>query len=532
MSSDRPRAQSETLGFILVFALVLAGAALTVAIGGSGITDSQSNIEFQRAENSMTLFDSRAAMVALGNAETQKVSLGHDDGTITLDDESGWLRVTHTNYTENDKTTHEETIYNETLGQVVYESDRGTIAYQGGGVWKIEGGGAAQMVSPPEFHYRGATLTLPTIQINGEGAASGSVNMQVESQRNPQLVYPNKTDLNTAGPGAPYDKTANSNYTNYTNPVGNGTVRVTVNSEYSEGWESYFKERTTGNVTRLGENTVQLTLKTLGEAPDLIDPLPDHGDSLGAGSVAGGHPLTNFSTELNLDKKNSHFSFYTEEERQYELHVYSETNPNNKKCEGDAHISVYYNNTKDKGYQSWESDMLDPKTTDGMELNCSSGETYLDINFISDNITMTYDPVGDAGNFQPNPKIDDPNKGGSTPITLGNKWAYNVQLMNASAFNTSTTWDQHGNVTYEPITINQNGSSNDTRSLKAVNNHYFGLLGKNIEFVVKNGPASSSSVDHADSQARLNYNIEITDEYINYLHITKNEIEVRLGARG
>ena len=55
------------------------------------------------------------------------------------------------------------------LGSVVSESGDSEIAYQSGGVWR-RSGDDSRMVSPPEFHYRGRTLTLPVIAVNGDGA--------------------------------------------------------------------------------------------------------------------------------------------------------------------------------------------------------------------------------------------------------------------------------------------------------------------------------------------------------------------------
>jgi len=201
MAFRASRAQSETIGYVLMIALVIAGAGLVVAIGGAGVSDTQSNNQFERAENSMTLFDSRAAMVALGDAESQTVTLGQDSGTVSVVDDSGWMRVTHSNYTGEDDS-HNEVIYNETLGKVVYETEDQEMAYQGGGVWKISSSGEAQMVSPPEFHYRGATLTLPSIRVNGNGSSTGSVSLNVRPIDQAELVYPNETTVTGNSVGA------------------------------------------------------------------------------------------------------------------------------------------------------------------------------------------------------------------------------------------------------------------------------------------------------------------------------------------
>jgi hypothetical protein len=96
---------------ILIFGLVLTGAVV-VTLGSTAIDDTQDQVSEDRAEKAMTRFDSKAALVALGNSDTQEVDFGTDR---------------QSNYGVNDD----------------------TIAYQGGGVWKRIEANESRMVSPP-----------------------------------------------------------------------------------------------------------------------------------------------------------------------------------------------------------------------------------------------------------------------------------------------------------------------------------------------------------------------------------------------
>jgi len=525
MARDASRAQSETLGFVLIVALVLAGAALTVAIGGSGIADTNSNNEFQRAENSMTLFDSRAAMVALGESNAQSVSLGHDSGDITVREESGWMRITHANYTGDKNVSGDtEVIFNETLGSVVYESDRGTIAYQGGGVWRKQDSGRAQMISPPEFHYRGATLTLPAIQVTGDGAASGSVSLTVTPRQQAKLVYPNATGVEANGTGAPYNKTSKSSYRNYTNPIRAGTVNVTVQSEYADGWETYFKERTTGNTTRVGPNTVTLTLATTKGSPGLVSPLPLPESSFNAGTIGDGHPINDFDVTLDTNKK-THFSFYAQENsKDFEIHVYADKNTDCTPSEK-VHISLYYYNGSNEEYESWESGYLDPADTNGIEWMCEDGDVKLGVDLISDDITMRYDQIGGNGKFEPIKK--GPSSGSPDNVRgKGNKWAFSEEIGEFNLRN-STVWDQHSSIDKE-LNDGERYYQNDTESLDEVTNHYLGLMGTDINLVTKDGSGNSSPINMGGSQAILRYDESPGSQYVTFLHITENTIEVQI----
>jgi hypothetical protein len=115
------------------------------------------------------------------------------------------------------------------MGAVVYENDGREIAYQGGGVWARQGD-FSRMLSPPEFHYRAETLTFPIINVTGSGAASGDIRGTVRSDTEAQQWYPDDSE------------------DDFDNPLTNGTVYVEVESEYCQGWQSFFESRTQGGI--------------------------------------------------------------------------------------------------------------------------------------------------------------------------------------------------------------------------------------------------------------------------------------------
>jgi len=222
----RHRAQSGPLGFLLVFALVVTATTLIVALGTGTIGGTQDALDEERAEKAMTQLDSQAALVALGNSEVQRIDLstGRDTGYV-VEDDAGRMTLSYKNQT----TGNETTVFSERMGRIVYETDDGsTIAYQGGGVWRSDGGGNAIMISPPEFHYRDATLTLPLVTIGSSGSVSDRA---VISNADTQRYFPNATK-NSA----------------YSNPLENARVEVSVTSQYYRAWGAYFETRTDGTV--------------------------------------------------------------------------------------------------------------------------------------------------------------------------------------------------------------------------------------------------------------------------------------------
>ncbi len=241
------RGQSSPLGVILILAIVVSGTALTVALGAEAFGSTQNQLSIERAEKSMTQLDSQAAMVALGNSQVQEVSLATSSGdSYRVAENTGWMDVTYTNLTGGGSTT----IMNESMGAIVYDNDDREIAYQGGGVWRSDGENNAVMVSPPEFHYREATLTLPLVTVSGDESIDGRA---VISRNTSQAYFPNES---TNG--------------NFTNPLERSEVEVTVQSDYYRAWGTFFEQRTTGNVSYDHPNSrVTVDLVTPLQASDV-----------------------------------------------------------------------------------------------------------------------------------------------------------------------------------------------------------------------------------------------------------------------
>ncbi|MEF8899807.1 MAG: hypothetical protein V5A25_01090, partial [Halovenus sp.] len=216
--STDSRGQSETLGFILIFSVVILGAIAVVALGAVALNDTEDGLSNDRAEKTMTQFASQGALVALEGSDTQRINFPRSNrDRYAIDANEGWMEITNSNASST------AVVANVTLGTVTYEGSDGTrIAYQGGGVWRTsDRGDGSTMVSPPEFHYRAATLTLPVVNITGGNFLDSGA---VISHETTEGIYPDR------GKG-------------FINPLQNGSVNVTVGSKYYRAWGQYFEER-------------------------------------------------------------------------------------------------------------------------------------------------------------------------------------------------------------------------------------------------------------------------------------------------
>lgn len=494
------RAQSDVIGVVLLLALVITSVGILGVVGMTSVADSREQVGVERAINTMALFDSRAALVGLGDADTQSVTFGRGEGSFDVRPDSGWLRISHHNYSGNGNT---ETVYNASLGAFVYEAGDTEIAYQGGGVWRRGAGSGGLMVSPPEFHYRDATLTLPIVRIVDQAnPTSGDSQAIVRPVERGRHIFPN-TSASSDGLdeiGAPYDPNGAGNELDYTNPIRNGTVTITVHSQYYLGWKKYFEERTEGDVDiYTNRNEVDLTLETVGGSIGDFN-MPMEGNHLDVDGIANDHPVSDWEMTLKDDPhfQNAHWSMYVDKPgEEFEVHIHSEDKCNGGTFGGDLDLSLYYYN--DAGsttiHEEWQNQNIDPSTNPDFEVNCSTQELWMDLQGTTD---LEYGDIQWTGN--------------------DNKWYYGSTLKSTNAPSPSTSFGTH------PVDTG-NYSDGDRVSVEFLINHYMGLLSQPYDLTVTDGPGGSSRVDESDSYGTLTYDTS-TSRYLTYLHITENEVVI------
>ncbi|EMA56979.1 DUF7289 family protein [Halorubrum kocurii] len=219
--SHSERGQSEVIGVVLLLAITIGAVGVTVATGSAALGLVTDEARSASVENGMSQLSSQSSLVALGETDARQFDLGSvDGGELRLDESAGRVEVRIENETET------TTTYNGSIGTLEYVGDRRTVAMQGGGVWATEGG-RGRMISPPEYHYRGETLTFPIVRLTGtESSPASGTGVVRRTEGGPDGV------------------------TETENPLRNGTVVVEVQSEYYEGWYDFFTQRADGTVTK------------------------------------------------------------------------------------------------------------------------------------------------------------------------------------------------------------------------------------------------------------------------------------------
>lgn len=222
-SENSTRAQTVAIGVVLVFGLVIASSSVVIVFGSSALDRTEEGLSIQRAEKTLSQLDSQAALVALGSSDTQSVNLPRRTSSQFSIEDGGKITITTTNLTTYTKSE----ILSQNLGSLIYEEGDTRLAYQGGGVWRQKiGEERSVMISPPEFHFRNGTLTLPVIAVNGDKSISQRAGITFNGS---DSVVPKRSG-------------------GLRNPLRNTAVNVTVDSQYYRAWGQYFEERTDGQV--------------------------------------------------------------------------------------------------------------------------------------------------------------------------------------------------------------------------------------------------------------------------------------------
>jgi hypothetical protein len=476
----RSRAVSSTVAVVLLLGLVIVGTSSLVVFGSVALEETRAQSTVERAEQTMAQFDSRVAQVALGRETTQRLSFGEASGSYAVEEEAGSIRVEHLNYSGGGANA---TIYEGDLGAVVYENGGTTVAYQGGGVWRTDGTGPVRMVSPPEFHYRGSTLTFPVIQIRGGSSAAGAPRAVV-SQRSSQRVFP------SASTTYPDDQP-------YHNPASNGQIRITVTSEYYKGWAAYFEQRTEGNVAAVdhANETVTFDLLTLGDQGEFD--IPTDGNPLEVRGMAANN-LTDLSMTIRPenDKANKlaslDWSLYAEQGgERMEINV---DGLSNGECTDDgsdneADISVFYTDEYGDSYQGWYAE-------DAVEVTCEGGDNpMLELDLTNSSVEMEYgDLSGKLARYNPS--------GDAEP---------------------STTFDHFEGDTGRTYASSPDDDEFGTESLNVVVNHYFSHFGPTFD-VYSTAGNSGNNVDTDRSEGdSIVYD---GNDVITFLHVSENRVVV------
>jgi hypothetical protein len=196
---------SESLGYILVFAIVLTGIAGIVFFGVTMLNDAKDRNNFQNVQQGLTVVQSDLKRVAMEKAPVKTSKLHVEGGSLSTNFSFSSLRV---DFNGN--------VYDNKTGDITYTSNTGlkTLSIEEGGLWMSYGGPPGDLgIAPPRIFSspENNAIVINVIRLNGTDSAfatSGTTNLVMEYLGNRVYTYtaPPNTDLtitvNTIYPNA------------------------------------------------------------------------------------------------------------------------------------------------------------------------------------------------------------------------------------------------------------------------------------------------------------------------------------------
>jgi len=216
------RGVSEVVGIVLLFGLVLAGAAIVLVTGMEASDGIQEENRLEAAETSMQEFDSRISSLSDGREVTTldaTNSPNRKSGSVSVNESES--RVTfRLNGTDACSASVE-------LGSIRYTDDSGRwVAYEGGGVWRNDGGRTV-MASPPDLDYVNGTVNFVANNISGRVDTTSDVKATRDVPESAEQTRTFMEELLTTSSGEPC--------------MPRETLHVEVTSPYYRAWADYFR---------------------------------------------------------------------------------------------------------------------------------------------------------------------------------------------------------------------------------------------------------------------------------------------------
>ncbi len=350
-------AVSEVVGYTLLLGIIVVAIGIISMTALPVIQDAKEKAYLKNMEQGFTVLDSKASLVSIGKQPTQIVQMYTQAGSITVNDSSlSRIKVSFTN----DTTTY--VVYDESMGTIQYQLGDNKIAYEGGGVFrKYPGEGDPVIITPPEFHYNGETLTLPIIRINSNQSVGGTgvVTLRLVSEQTPNVLFPNPDDN-----------------PEYTNPLLLGKqINVVIRSDYYKAWAKYIEERTEASVNIDDDNKevkVSLNTKPNDQPNDLSPPIDIYGFN-----VENESALHNLNMTL-ADGESSFKLMMTTSPTSTE--PYFEFSAEKSGGEGDLGVTIVLNYWDNSKRESWKWDVQSLK----------DAQDNFNIDFLNNDVSVQY----------------------------------------------------------------------------------------------------------------------------------------------
>ncbi|WP_121822819.1 DUF7289 family protein [Halostella salina] len=213
------RGVSDMIAFVIIFSLIITSVGITYTFGYSNLTDYQEYEQQRNAERAFVALSNNVGEIEDTHVEARASELRLAGGTLSVSDDT---RVAVS-------TPKRQVMGSRGVGQLTYEYEGTTVAYENGAVFRNGGGSRHIMLSEPRYQCGDSHAMVSVVELlnaeNGSLSSDGTAQVLAELDKS-SLRYP----VNRTG-----ENTTEVDY-----------VDVTVESEKAEAWSDYFGDDSNG----------------------------------------------------------------------------------------------------------------------------------------------------------------------------------------------------------------------------------------------------------------------------------------------
>ncbi len=233
---DDSRGQSELLGFLLIFAVVVLTIALVSATGFVGFNNAQDYQRTSNAEGAFTVLAGNIDDVTRAGAPSRATEIRITDASLSLETEASSIGLT----LDGDPIEIEE---GDGTGSIVYDSGTDTtITYRSGALLR-EDDGSSLLFREPNFVITEEEVILPVVHLSSEDRheIGGTSNVDVR-------IHDGGTDVLVEK-----------------KPV-NDNVTIVFTTPHVDAWTRYFEQFEEGPVTNIepdfDQDSIEVKIET------------------------------------------------------------------------------------------------------------------------------------------------------------------------------------------------------------------------------------------------------------------------------
>lgn len=221
-------AVSEVVDFVTILGLLVLSTGLIGVAGYPIIQDAKEASHIENTEQSFIVMANNINKIVTGQAPSQNIEIKMYGGSLSVTGNSSINITARNSMDESISFSRQMRSIKSVIGDTI-------IAYEGTGVWIKHPNGNTTLISRPLISNQSNVLIFPFVTLGGITSIAGSGMSRVAARGIPDIVV----------------------WQNVSN------INVTIDSDYSDGWENYFSNVEAWNLCDTVECTVKLDMKNI-----------------------------------------------------------------------------------------------------------------------------------------------------------------------------------------------------------------------------------------------------------------------------